>query len=73
MKVQSRGQEDLPEKEMATHSSIFGWEIPRTEEPGGLKSIRLHRAEHDLALTHTHIICYILYIYLLSLFIFMLR
>jgi len=34
--VQSLGQEDPLEKEMATHSSILAWEIPRTEEPGGL-------------------------------------
>ena len=34
--VWSLGQEDLLEKEMATHSSILAWEIPRTEEPGGL-------------------------------------
>ena len=32
--VQSLGGEDLLEKEMATHSSILAWEIPRTEEPG---------------------------------------
>ena len=34
--VQSLGREDLLEKEMAAHSSIFAWEIPQTEEPGGL-------------------------------------
>ena len=34
--VQSLGQEDSLEKEMATHSSILAWEIPWTEEPGGL-------------------------------------
>ena len=33
--VQSLGQEDLPEKEMATHSSILAWKIPWTEKPGG--------------------------------------
>ena len=33
---QSLGQEDPLEKEMATHSSIFAWRIPWTEEPGGL-------------------------------------
>ena len=33
MQVQSLGQEDPLEKEMATHSSILAWEIPRTEEP----------------------------------------
>ena len=34
--VQFLGQEDPPEKEMATHSSILTWRIPWTEEPGGL-------------------------------------
>ena len=34
----SLGQEDLLEKEMATHSSILAWRIPWTEEPGGLHS-----------------------------------
>ena len=34
--VQSLGWEDLPEKKMATHSSILAWEIEWTEEPGGL-------------------------------------
>ena len=36
--IQSLGQEDLLEKEMGSHSSILAWEIPRTEEPGGLQS-----------------------------------
>ena len=36
--VQSLSWEDPLEKEMATHSSIPVWEIPRTEEPGGLQS-----------------------------------
>ena len=36
MQVQSLGQEDPLEKEMATHSSIVAWEIPWTEEPGRL-------------------------------------
>ena len=35
--VQSLGQEDPLEKEMATHSSILAWETPWTEEPGGLQ------------------------------------
>ena len=35
------------EKEMATHSSILAWTIPRTEEPGGLPSIGSHRVGHD--------------------------
>ena len=37
--VQSLGQEDPLEEEMATHSSILTWEIPWTEEPGGLQSV----------------------------------
>ena len=37
--IQSLGQEDLLEKEMGSHSSILAWEIPRTEEPGGLQSV----------------------------------
>ena len=41
--VQSPGQEDPLEKEIVTHSSILAWEIPRTEEPGGLQSTGLQR------------------------------
>ena len=37
--VQSLGQRDPLEEEMATHSSILAWRIPRTEEPGGLQSM----------------------------------
>ena len=33
--IQSLGQEDTLQKEMATHSNILAWEIPWTEEPGG--------------------------------------
>ena len=36
MWVPSLGQEDPREEEMATHSSILAWELPRIEEPGGL-------------------------------------
>ena len=39
MWVQSLGREDPLEKEMVTHSSILAWEIPWTEEPGGLQSM----------------------------------
>ena len=39
MWVQSLGQEDPLEEEMATHSSILAWEIPCAEEPGGLQSM----------------------------------
>ena len=45
--VQSLGQEDPLEEEMATHSSILAWRIPWTEEPGGLQSMGLQRVGHD--------------------------
>ena len=45
--VQSLGWEDPLEKEMTTHSSILAWEIPWTEEPGGLQSTGLQTAGHD--------------------------
>ena len=47
MRVKSLGGEDPLEKEMATHSSMLAWKIPRTEEPGGLQSMGLHRVGHD--------------------------
>ena len=47
--VGSLSQEDPLEKEVATHSSILAWEIPWTEEPGGLQSMGLQRVRHDLA------------------------
>ena len=43
------GREDPLEEEMATHSSIFAWEIPLTEEPGGLQSMGAQRVGHNLA------------------------
>ena len=45
--VQSVVQEDPLEEEMATHSSILAWRIPRTEEPGGLQSMGSQRVRHD--------------------------
>ena len=41
------GWEDPLEKEMATHSSVLAWEIPWTEEPGGLYSMGSQRVGHD--------------------------
>ena len=38
-RVRFLGQKDPLEKEMATHSSILAWRIPRTEEPGELQSM----------------------------------
>ena len=45
--VQSLGQEDTLEWEMATHSSILAWRIPGMEEPGGLLSMGSHRVGYD--------------------------
>ena len=45
--VQSLGQEDPLEKEMATHSSILAWKIPWTEDPGRLQSMESQRVGHD--------------------------
>ena len=44
--VRSLGREDPLEKEMSTYSSLLAWEIPRTEEPGGLQSMGSHRVKH---------------------------
>ena len=46
-RIQSVGQEDLLEKEMAIYSSILAWEIPGTEEPDRIQSSGLQRVGHD--------------------------
>ena len=43
------GQEDSLEKEMATHSGVFAWEIPQTEETGGLQSMGLQKSQTHLS------------------------
>ena len=48
MWVPSLGWEDWLEKEMATHSNILVWEIPWTEEPGGLQSMGSQRVGYSL-------------------------
>ena len=48
-RVRYLGQEDPPEKEMATHSSVPAWKIPWAEEPGGLQFMQLQRVGHDWA------------------------
>ena len=45
MQVPSLGREDPLGKEMATHSNIFTWEIPLTEEPGRLHSMGLQKSQ----------------------------
>ena len=47
--VQSLGQKDPQEEEMATHSSILAWEIPWTEEPGGLQVHEVTRSQTQLS------------------------
>ena len=54
--VPSLGREDPLEKEMATHSSILGWRVLWTEEPGRLQSTGSHRGrQYWMTNTHTHI------------------
>ena len=48
MQVQSLGQEDPLEEEMATHSSILAWEIAWTEEPAGLQSMGSQKSQTQL-------------------------
>ena len=43
--VQSLGGEDTLEKDMATHSSLLAWEIPRTEKSGRLQSMGLQKSQ----------------------------
>ena len=47
MQVQSLGLEDPLKKEMANHSNILAWEIPGTEERGGLQSMGTQIIGHD--------------------------
>ena len=47
--VQSLGREDSLEEEMASRSSILVWKVPRTQEWGGLQSMRSQRVGHNLA------------------------
>ena len=47
--VQSVGQKDLLEKEMATHSDILAWEISWTEEPGRLQSMGSQKSQIQLS------------------------
>ena len=54
MWVQSLGQEDPLEKEMATPSSILAWKIPWTEEPGRLQSMGSQELDMTEATLHTY-------------------
>ena len=64
--VQSQGGEEPLEEEMATHASILAWEIPWTEQPGGLQSIGSQRVGHNRASKHIgndFRICYLYLVY----------
>ena len=60
--IQSLGQEEPLEKEMATHSSILAWRIPWTEEPGGLPTV------HGVAKSRTRLSDFTFTFFFLSLF-----
>ena len=49
MQILSLGGEDPLEEGMATHSNILAWEIPRTEEPGGLQSMDSQKSQTQLS------------------------
>ena len=53
-RVQSLGQEDPLEKEVANRPSILAWRIPWTEEPGGRWSVGSQRVGYDLVTEHAH-------------------
>ena len=52
--IQSLAQEDPLEKEKATHSNIFAWEIPWTEEPGRLRFMGSQQLDTTYRLNHYH-------------------
>ena len=53
--VPSLGREDPLEKEMTTDFSILTWEMPRTEEPGGLQSLGLQESDPTLRLNNNNV------------------
>ena len=53
------GWVSILEEEMATHSSVLAWEIPWTEEPGGLQSTESWRVGHNLLTEQQHSWCHV--------------
>ena len=56
-RVQSLGQDDPLEKEIAIHSNMLAWEVPQAERPGGLQSMGCEESQLCLSVhmnTHTH-------------------
>ena len=56
MWIYALGQEDPPEEEMATISTILAWRIPWTGKPGGVQSMWLQIVRHDRAIEHAHVL-----------------
>ena len=56
MEVQSLGQEDPLQKEIAAHSSILAQESPQKEEPGRLQSMWLQKVGHNLAAKYQQLV-----------------
>ena len=54
MQIQTPGQDNPLEEEIATHSSILAWRIPGTEEPRRLQSTGSQRVGHDWATKQQH-------------------
>ena len=65
MQIQSLDQKDPLEEEMATHSSILAWKIPRTEKHGRLQSMESQRVRYNEVTQHITDIL-IIYIYMLK-------
>ena len=63
--VQPLGGADPLGEEMATHCSPLAWEIPWTEEPGGLQSMGLRRVGHDQVTEYTRMGMYYAHCFLL--------
>ena len=61
--VRSLGAEDPMEKEMATHFSMFAWEIPWTEKPGRPQSMGSQELDMTEQLNHYHHHCYLMFIF----------
>ena len=57
--VRSLGWDDPLKEEIVTHSSILAWEVPWTEEPGGLQSTGSQSVRYDLETGHKHNVLFI--------------
>ena len=53
MRIRSLDQNDSLVEEMAIHSSILAWKVPRTEEPGGLQSMESQKLRYNWVTKHT--------------------